>query len=253
MFDCSIIGHIDCRTLALLVGTNIGYIVLTFLPPVVWLLFYLREDEHPEPKRLIVTTFIGGVLIAVPAALLQYYSLNITGLSLTTLTSVYPLQTFFFMALIEEYAKYFVVQNLIMMRPEFDEPIDAMIYMMSSAMGFAAIENALFSLPSFHGEFFRGVELIAGRFLGANLLHVLASGIFGYFLAKAFLSRHRSLFVIAGLIAATLLHTLFNYLILIRESLSEGFSYIIIFFFVLALVVFTEFERLKRKKINLVQ
>lgn len=238
--------------LALFISSNAGYLFLTFLPPIAWLLFYLREDKHPEPKRLILATFIGGVIIAIPTALAQYFGVRLTGKSLWNLTMHFPFSTFAFMALIEEYAKFFVVYYLITMRRDFDEPIDAMIYMMSAAMGFAAIENAFFSFPVFQGGFFSGLELVVGRFLGANLLHVLTSGVFGYFLAKAFLSRHRGSLILFGLLVATLLHTFFNYLILIRGSISEGFSYIILFLVVIAMIVFAEFERLKRKKINFI-
>lgn len=250
--NCSFL-QFSCQELAFFIGSNAGYLILTFLPPIVWLLFYLREDEHPEPKRLIVATFIGGIIIAVPTALLQYYGVRLTGYSLWTLTENFPLATFGFMALVEEYAKFFVVYYLVTMRPDFDEPIDAMIYMMSAAMGFAAIENAFFSFPVFRGGFFSGIELVAGRFLGANLLHVLTSGVFGYFLARAFLSPYRSVIMFLGLAAATALHTTFNYLILVKGSVSEGVSYIVLFLLVAAIVVFAEFERLKHKKVNLIK
>lgn len=250
--DCSIF-QFSCGELALLIGTNIGYMVLTFLPPIAWLVFYLREDEHPEPKRLIILTFLGGIFIAAPTALAQYYGIRFIGHSLSDLTIQYPIQTFAFMALIEEYAKFFVVYYLIVIRKDFDEPIDAMIYMMSAAMGFAAIENAFFIFPVFNSEFFQGLQLVAGRFLGANLLHVLTSGIFGYFVAKAFLSRYRPLIICAGLVTATVLHTIFNYLILTEGSVSDGVSYVILFLIVVTLTVFVEFERLKRKKINLIK
>ncbi len=249
--DCSI-AQFGCRGLALFLASNAGFLALTFLPPVVWLLFYLREDDHPEPKHLIITAFAGGMLIALPTAALQYYAITELGYSLRELTELYPFALFLFMAFAEEYAKYFVVQNLIAVRKEFDEPIDAMIYLMSAAMGFAALENALFSFPILRGEFFAGLELIAGRFLGANLLHVLASGVFGYFIARAYLSPWRRAIIAGGLIIATLLHTAFNYLILIRETLTQGAWYLVLFFMVLAVIVFAEFERLRRKRVNLV-
>ena len=54
--------------MAALVSTYAGYILLSFLPPVLWLLFYLREDrKHPEPKHLLVATFFGGIAAALLA------------------------------------------------------------------------------------------------------------------------------------------------------------------------------------------
>ncbi|MEK7636625.1 MAG: PrsW family glutamic-type intramembrane protease [Patescibacteria group bacterium] len=250
--DCAIINF-DCGKLAFFLITNAGYLFLTFLPPVIWLFFYLREDDHPEPKRLIMTAFVGGILVAIPTAVIQYYGIRMTGQTLANLTAQYPIFLFLFMAFTEEYAKYFVVQNLIALRREFDEPIDAMIYLMSSAMGFAAIENALFSFPVFRGEFFAGLELVAGRFLGANLLHVLASGVLGYFIARAYVSPNRRSVIFFGLLTATALHAAFNYLILIKGVVSQGASYLILFLIILAIVVFVEFERLRRRRVNFVQ
>ncbi|TSD03009.1 MAG: hypothetical protein Greene071436_358 [Parcubacteria group bacterium Greene0714_36] len=56
---------------AALIGTNTGYLLLAFLPPIFWLLFYLREDRHPEPKRLLIATFLGGMASAGLAVVLE--------------------------------------------------------------------------------------------------------------------------------------------------------------------------------------
>ena len=43
----------------------------------------------------------------------------------------------------EEVAKYLIIKIRILRDPEFDEPIDAMIYMIIAGLGFAALENIL--------------------------------------------------------------------------------------------------------------
>ena len=50
-----------------IIASSIGYVALAFLPPICWLLIYLREDRHPEPKHLIALTFIGGIGSALVA------------------------------------------------------------------------------------------------------------------------------------------------------------------------------------------
>ena len=37
--------------MAALIGNNLGFMALTFLPPILWLIFYLREDRHPIFNR----------------------------------------------------------------------------------------------------------------------------------------------------------------------------------------------------------
>ena len=234
---------------AALIGTNTGLLLLTFLPPVLWLLFYLREDKHPEPKLLLILTFMGGMASALLAILVEFAVLGKQGL-LPGRINLEENAFIFFLAigLIEEYLKYVPVKFLIIRRRDFDEPVDAMIYMMTAALGFAALENSLFAFPIFKENILAGLEVTANRFLGANLLHALSSGIVGFFLARAWFHPHRHHFIALGIILATLLHAIFNYFILIREALPQGTFYIILLLSLMAVMVFIEFERLKRSR-----
>lgn len=239
--------------MAALIATNIGYILLTFLPPVLWLLFYLREDSHPEPKRLLLLAFVGGMVSAVFALAGECAWLFLNAGS--CVAGITPQTNFFFLffgiAIIEEYVKYLPIKFLVLSRCDghtcdFDEPIDGMIYMMTSALGFAALENTLFLFPLLQQNTLQGLELTTNRFLGANLLHALSSGIVGFFLARAWFSPHRHHFLALGIIIASLLHMIFNYLILVREVVVQGTFYLILLLATMTVMVFIDFERLKR-------
>jgi len=234
--------------IAALVGINTGYLALAFLPPIIWLLFYLREDAHPEPKLLLLLSFVGGMISAIVAVAAEILFVGKEAMiALQAGNDRTALVVFLAIALIEEYAKYAAIKFLVMRRKEFDEPVDAMIYMMTAALGFAALENVLFTFPLFRENLFLGLEVATNRFLGANLLHALSSGIVGFFLARAFFSPHRHYFVGIGIIVATVLHALFNYLILIREAIPQGTFYIILLLSTMAVMVLIDFERLKGK------
>ncbi len=233
---------------AAIIGTNTGYLLLTFLPPIFWLLFYLREDRHPEPKCLILMAFLGGMASAGLAIVLEIVAIGQEGLlSLNENVIGNAFLIFLVIGLIEEYVKYLPVKFLIERRKDFDESIDAMIYMMTSALGFAALENALFIFPLLHSNLGLGLEVTANRFLGANLLHALSSGIVGFFLARAWFHPHRRHFIFIGVVLAGILHALFNSLILLRETLSQGTWYVILLLTVMTVMVFIDFERLKKK------
>lgn len=234
--------------LAAIATTNATYLVLTFVPPVLWLLFYLREDAHPEPKRFLLLTFLGGIGAALLAVVAEVFFLGDRGgtLSLRTQTIGHTLLAFFVIGLIEEYAKYLPVKFLMLRRPDFDEPIDAMIYMMTAALGFAAMENALFLLPVFRQSVFAGLEIATNRFLGANLLHALSSGIVGFFLARAWFHPQRAHFIAVGILLAALLHTGFNYLILEQDALQQATLYLVFLLSFMTIMVLVDFERLKR-------
>ncbi|KKU52091.1 MAG: hypothetical protein A3H69_04625 [Candidatus Sungbacteria bacterium RIFCSPLOWO2_02_FULL_47_9] len=249
--------------MAAVFSTNAWYIIISFLPAFIWLAFYLREDSRPEPKRLLFLVFVGGMISAVfsiVAELLLFGDCQVPGdlarpcfegilpFVFPSLTLVaLPFLVFLGIAFIEEYFKYGAVKILVLRRPEFDEPIDAMIYMITSALGFAALENALFIVPNLAKNFDVGLQLTANRFIGANLLHATASGIVGYFLARAFFSHYRHHFLAIGIVLAVLLHTSFNYLIIKKELLPTNIDLLIVLLSMMTLTVLIEFEQLKMK------
>mgnify|MGYP001579338295 CR=1 FL=1 len=231
---------------AAIIGTNASYLLLAFLPPVLWLLFYLREDRHPEPKRLLLLAFIGGMASAIAAVLAELALIGPRGIipiSQDTLGN--GIIIFLIIGLVEEYVKYLPVKLLILKKMEFDEPVDAMIYMMTAALGFAALENALFILPVLRHDLFTGLGITANRFLGANLLHALSSGIVGFFLARAWFHPRRHHFVALGITIAALLHAVFNSLILIKDGIAQGTLYLVLLLAIMAIMVFIDFEKLK--------
>ena len=47
------------------------YIFFGLAPSVIWLLFYLRKDVHPESNKMILKIFLYGMIIAVIAAFVE--------------------------------------------------------------------------------------------------------------------------------------------------------------------------------------
>jgi len=209
------------------------YIVLGLAPSIIWLLFYLRKDTHPESNKMVLKIFFIGMLVTIPTALAEigiFYTLaggkdimdDVWRQNFPFLSLIYG---FLGIALIEEFLKYLIVRQKVLNDPEFDEPVDVMLYMIIAALGFAALENIFYLLPS--GEnpeiLLTTVFTSLFRFLGATFLHSLCSGIFGYFLALSFLNIKKSFrFVVLGLTTATVLHGLFNLSIMkIGDSLAK--------------------------------
>jgi len=113
----------------------------------------------------------------------------------------------------EEVVKYLPVRYLALKKPDFDEPLDAMIYLIISALGFAATENLLniFLIPELTLQLALSQAVV--RFLSATFLHALVSGILGYFIASALLNfKKRRLIFTIGFLFAFALHGLYNYL-----------------------------------------
>ena len=194
--------------------------VAGILPPLLWLMFFwLREDKaHPEPKKIIALVFVLGMLAVFPAyTLAKFAAEHIAAGSFILLAT---------QALIEELVKFFAAYLGAMWHNRaFDEPIDAMIYLITAALGFSALENALFMFTSVHmGGILVGLTSNAMRFIGATMLHTLSSATLGAcigfaFYRDGFIKEKRLVF---GLILATLLHTLYNELILMNASGARG-------------------------------
>lgn len=213
---------------------NIG---LALLPTLAWLIIYYRKDLHPEPKRYVMRAFLLGVMVSIPVLLAQVMIgcaagdrclFNESGQELWPNayldTLGFLVGSVFVYAFIEEYFKYLIVKELVVTEQYFDEPVDAIMYMIFTALGFATVENVLVGLS--YDTVTNGLLLVLlGRFIGANLIHVISSGIVGYFLARA-LSEDGKLYhtfihhsyLTMGLIAATLLHFLYNFFILMYNT-----------------------------------
>lgn len=226
-------------------------IILALLPSLIWLAFYLRKDKHPEPNGMIIKIFLFGAL-AVPLAAILEQGL-FTGLEKLNLIQKIGLLIISF-ALIEEALKYLVVRFGILKSPAFDEPVDAMIYLIIGALGFAAVENIYLLTQAYPAEMpiVSVLEFITTRFLGATFLHALASAILGYFLATSLLitSSIRKILVWIGLLTATVLHSIFNYIIILSSqsiiSALERNLYLLILLVTMAIVVSLMFKKINK-------
>ena len=198
----------------MLSGDIIAYALLGgIIPAVFWLKFWLRESTHQEPRRLILGSFLVGMLTVLIAIPLEQ--------SVSTFFTNYSIVALSLWALIEEMLK-FGAAYFVALRTRFvDEPIDATIYIITSALGFSAMENMFFLIsPLSSGSIAEGLVTINLRFVGATLLHVISSGVIGIALGYAFYKKisTKRIAAIIGIIIAVTLHTLFNSFIINSEK-----------------------------------
>jgi RsiW-degrading membrane proteinase PrsW (M82 family) len=120
-------------------------------------------------------------------------------------------------AFIEEIGKYWVCWYVALRTHKDHAPIDVVIYMLTVALGFAALENTLFLIsPLSEGDTLATIITGNMRFIGASLLHTLASATVGTFIAFAYYKQPhlKKEYTLIGLGVAGVLHTLFNFFIL---------------------------------------
>ena len=198
-------------------------LVFGLAPSIVWLLFYLGKDARPEPKRMILKVFLWGMAAAIPAIAIELGILSLLPQLNLPRELASALYVFLGVALVEEFLKYGVVRWKVFNNPVFDEPVDLIIYMITAALGFAALENVVILLGINPAWSFSQVAALTGlRFVGATFLHALVSGAFGYFLLLSLARpQKKHLYFFSGLGISTFLHGLFNLSIMEVEGLAK--------------------------------
>ena len=229
-----------------------SYLILVLvgiLPSVIWLAYWLRKDCHPEPKALIAKTLLLGIILSPLAIIAQLVALvwfsSMLGVPASTLGN----SSWFYLwaAFVEELIKYGAVFFVVLRNPEFDEPVDAMIYMLTAALGFAAMENILVANHMAGEGAEMTLRILGLRFTGATLLHALSSALLGYFIALGwFAMRARVTLFISGLMVATVFHWVFNLFVAkMDQSLSIKFSTALLI--VMAFLISILFDKIKER------
>lgn len=206
------------------------------LPALFWLWFWLKEDRlHPEPRSRLILVFLAGMASVFLVLPLEQLALNLTGASMTTLTIL-------LWAAIEEICKYGVAYWTALRCKDTDEPIDAIIYMITVALGFSALENSLFLSNLIDLRLFSD-SIVTGnsRFLGATLLHIVSSSAIGVLLGLAYYKKAfmKKVFLFTGLLLSIMLHTIFN-LLIIRSDNSIFLVFTGVWTLVIMLIVLIE-------------
>ena len=103
------------------------------LPALLWLWFWRKEDKlHPEPRRKVALAFLGGILavsivLPIEKVIFSFFDNQISN------------TTIYLWAGTEEIVKFIIIYLIAFKSREMDEPIDAVIYMITGALGFSAI------------------------------------------------------------------------------------------------------------------
>lgn len=153
---------------------------------------------------MLAGCFFGGAFVVFLAIPLEQFVITVTNGTFMQYT---------LWSVIEETLKFAAVAIIALRTRWYDEPIDAMIYSIAVALGFAALENTLFIMgPLSDGKLAEGLLTGNMRFIGATLVHVVSSALIGYTLGSSF---YRSIPVkifgwALGLGGAIAIHAWFN-------------------------------------------
>ncbi|MBN2442101.1 MAG: PrsW family intramembrane metalloprotease [Spirochaetales bacterium] len=203
---------------------------LAILPALLLILYFYRKDKlKKEPKGMIIKAFFLGVLSIVPAVAV--------GLGLTyVLKSDNPwisvfIQSFIIAGLIEELSKYFVFRIGIYKNKHFDEIVDGIVYMAIISLGFACLENIMYSAGDITTGILRAFTAVPG--------HAIWSGIMGFYFGLALTNKEKqtSLFL-RGIFWGVLYHGGYDFVLFagIDPVLRESYSWLVFLIFPILIV-----------------
>jgi RsiW-degrading membrane proteinase PrsW (M82 family) len=199
--------------------------IAALLIMLIWL-FYLRRIDLFEPEKWsnIIFTFLLGVLFSYGTFILSDFNHHIIGFDLNGKVFNDFIFCFFGIGLIEELMKLIPFLIILKFTKAVNEPIDYIIYISVSALGFAFAEN----LSYFHGL---GLEIIHVRALVAVVIHMICSSIIGYGLyLNMYKTRAEKIRqVIVFFIIAAFVHGFYDFWLINKTAHSFG----IISFFIL--------------------
>ena len=113
----------------------------TVIPSIVLVYFFVSLDRFPEPKKIIIITFILGILITIPAGFANVYLMQIIYENFYYSNYYNEIDTFFVGPFVEEILKFLIILLYCSRLDDFDEPMDGLVYGATAALGFAMAEN----------------------------------------------------------------------------------------------------------------
>lgn len=187
--------------------------VFAVLPSIIILRYFYRRDFHPEPRHVLLRTFLLGVATIVPAGAIGVLWMITAPLAGNPILAAAG-TAFFAAAIPEEFFKFLVVARYSARHPAFNEPMDGIIYGVTASLGFATLENMLYVYS--HGW---GVAVL--RAFTSVPAHACFGALMGYFIAQARLHPTVRTFGWMGYFAATILHGLYNFPLFVIANLAK--------------------------------
>ena len=193
---------------------------------------YQLDRIEKEPRRLLGILIAGGAAAALPAAAVQMLAAHALAGRLERDSAVFLLiKNFLVVACSEELCKIVPVRLAAWKHPAFDYRFDAVVYAVSSALGFAAVENILYVLQgNFRTAVSRAVLSVPGHFFFAVAMGLLLSR--AKQAEKQGNGRRRTVLCALAVAVPVLLHGFWDLCLAVRQTWSviAFYSFVIAFF-----------------------
>jgi RsiW-degrading membrane proteinase PrsW (M82 family) len=193
-------------------------------PGLLWLWYFYSLDRYePEPLRTIIKVFLGGILLVLPAGLLEqiWRPQLLASLNQGDWKSNLAL-AFLVVAVIEEGLKTGFLWWLMGKNRELNEPVDGVIYGITLGLGFASLENFLWAN-------LYGFGVASLRAVVTTLAHAAFTGWAGYYLTRYRLETpHKVARIGTGFLIAWATHGFYDFFLFLKKPVSSWLAFLLI-------------------------
>lgn len=205
------------------------YSVIAVFIAWIWVDYYRLIDLFQRNKLwLFVVTFLLGCTSVLLVYFFNAIAFDYIPLELNNNFVNDLLYCTIKIGVVEELAKllpFVLVYKLF--KKEFTEPVDVLVFICTSALGFSAVENVLY----FYSH---GAEIINGRAILASVGHMLDSAIvaYGYILYRYKEKRNKAYYIPLFFFLGALMHGVYDFWLMYRPIGNLGFYFTLFSFFI---------------------
>ncbi len=184
------------------------YLFAAILPAVLLIIYTYRQDQFPEPPRIVFKTFLFGCSTVLAIDLVIPLLDDFSKEHFEGETFIF-FQSFIRAAFVEEFFKACVIIFYCTRKTAFDEPMDGVIYGIAASLGFAAYENIQYVLhygtsPSF--------DIALARAYTAIPMHGLCGIVMGFLISQSIFENKNNYFnLLLAIFIPVGMHGLYNY------------------------------------------
>jgi len=216
-------------------------LLVTILPSILIVLFFVKSDRFKEPTKEIVKVFFLGILITIPAYFLNSY---LSQIWYSTNASEGLISSFLTAAPVEEGLKLSVLYFFVYKMKDFNEPIDGIVYGVTVSLGFATLENIYYVYLL--ADYFETTSMTLAilRSFSAIPAHAVFGIFMGYFFMKySFIKKGDNLFL--AFLVPYILHGCYNLFVTLNFAFALG---LILISWIIALRLFSRLKKTQKRK-----
>ena len=212
-------------------------LLITIVPSLLILIYFFLSDKFKEPKGTIALVFGLGVLICLPAGIINEFM----EVNFSSIFSERLLYSFLGPAWGEEILKSLILYTIVLKRNEFNEPMDGIVYGVVAYLGFATYENYDYVFRLAETWNIDPAQMALWRSYSAVPMHGLNGCIMGFYFGKYAFTADKK-YLVLSLLIPFLLHGFYNFL-------EYPFHYMIVgIMIVYAIILHSDLKKLQLKK-----